>query len=178
VKRGVFAERYVEPQIANKEFARTARGIGGRYTHPESLTDSTIDMYFQPLVSSSARKRQLDQYTVALGTNVLKPVRENLSHWKKPARIVRAMQDSFFGVEWGRVARPHNSRITRCVTYRGCQSLLSGRGEGICCIFWRCTCLPGHLLAKAATAVPRSVIAQTNRLNRQELRCNYGGRSR
>jgi haloalkane dehalogenase len=99
-KRGVFAERYVEPQIANKEFARTAKGIGGQYMHPELLTDSTIDMYFQPLVSSSARKRQLDQYTIALGTNVLTPVRENLSHWKKPARIVWAMQDSFFGVEW------------------------------------------------------------------------------
>lgn len=99
-KRGLFAERYLAPQVKSKEFARSAKGIGGQYTYPELLADGTIDMYFDPLVSSPTRMQQLDRYTVALGDNVLVPARERLSRWKRPARMVWAMQDSFFGVEW------------------------------------------------------------------------------
>ena len=99
-KKGLFAEHYLAPQAANKQFARSARGIGAQFTYPEALADSTIDMYFQPLVSSAARKAQLDQYTVALGDNVLSAVSKDLSQWKNPARMVWAMQDVFFGVEW------------------------------------------------------------------------------
>jgi hypothetical protein len=99
-KRGLFAERYLTPQLQDKQIARSSRGIGGLYTHPEALADSTVEMYFRPLVFSATRKAQLDQYTVALGTNVLVPIRENLRRWNKSARMLWAMEDSFFGVEW------------------------------------------------------------------------------
>ncbi|AXC12178.1 Hydrolase [Acidisarcina polymorpha] len=99
-KRHMFAERYVTPQLANKQLARSVKGIGGQYTHPDSLTDSTIDMYFTPLIASPARKIQLDRYTVALGDSVLVPIRSDLERWKNPVRIVWALKDSFFGVEW------------------------------------------------------------------------------
>lgn len=99
-KRGLFAERYLMPQVKNKELARSVRGIGAQFTYPELLADSTIDMYFDPLVSSPTRMRQVDRFTDALGDNVLVPMREKLSRWKKPARMVWAMQDNFFGAEW------------------------------------------------------------------------------
>lgn len=99
-KRGLFAERYLAPQLANKQFARSAQGIGGQFTHPEALSDDTIDFYFEPILSSERRKAQLDQYTVALGDNVLSSVSHDLNRWKNPARMLWAMQDTFFGVEW------------------------------------------------------------------------------
>ena len=99
-KRGMFAERYLTPQLADKQIARSQRGIGGAFTYPEALADGTIEMYLRPLVASPLRKSQLDAYTVALGANVLTPVREKLRHWHRPARMVWAMKDSFFGAEW------------------------------------------------------------------------------
>ncbi len=99
-KRGLFAERYLVPQVKDKQIARSQRGIGAQYTYPDKLEDSTIDIYFEPLIASPLRKSQLDAYTVALGTSVLPAVEKQLSHWNKPARMVWAMKDVFFGIQW------------------------------------------------------------------------------
>jgi haloalkane dehalogenase len=98
-RRGQFAERYLEPQVKNKQVARSPRGIGAQFTYPDKLADSTIDFYFQPLISSPARRSQLDAYTVALGESVLPAVSDELHRWNRPARMVWAMKDVFFGVE-------------------------------------------------------------------------------
>ena len=37
-----------------------------------------------------------------MGTNILVGLREQLREWKQPARMVWAMKDVFFGVEWAR----------------------------------------------------------------------------
>jgi len=103
-KKGMFAERFILPQVQNKQTARTGRGsLGSVFTYPDRLTDETIDIYFGPLVESPLRMMQLDQYTVSLGTNDLIAIREDLRQWKGAARIVWAMKDTFFPVasaEW------------------------------------------------------------------------------
>lgn len=102
-KKGVFTEKVLVPQFTDKNIARSPRGLGGVFTNPEKLSDETLDIYLKPLVSSELRKRQVDQYTVALGENVLVPVREKLRKWKGPARMVWGMKDTFFPVadaEW------------------------------------------------------------------------------
>jgi haloalkane dehalogenase len=51
-------------------------------------------------VETELKKAQVSEYTVALGQNVLVPVREQLRAWKGPARMVWGLKDNLFGVQW------------------------------------------------------------------------------
>jgi pimeloyl-ACP methyl ester carboxylesterase len=100
-KTGVFAERFLLPQANDKALARAPKGLGGlAYTYPDKLSDEAIETYLRPLVETPERRAQTDQYAVALGSNVLVPVRESLRRWKGPARMVWALNDPLFGDEW------------------------------------------------------------------------------
>ena len=78
------------PQLNDKELARSAKGLGGlAYTYPEKLADDTIEMYFRPLTESALKKAQVSEYAVSMGTNLLVGIREDLTRWKAPARMVR-----------------------------------------------------------------------------------------
>jgi haloalkane dehalogenase len=100
-KKGLLADKFIVPQLKDKNFARSSRGMGGlAYTFPEALSDEAIEMYFQPLVATPLRKKQMEDYTISLGDNVLVPVRENLRQWKGHARMVWGLKDTLFPVKW------------------------------------------------------------------------------
>ena len=94
------ADKFIAPQLADKNFARTDKGLGVAYTHPANLTDEAIDCYFGPLVSSPARKEQFSRFLLALEPNLLVPRRSQLKEFRKPVRIVWATDDIFFGAKW------------------------------------------------------------------------------
>jgi hypothetical protein len=88
-KKRLFADRFVVPQLNDKQLARSPKGLGGlSYTYPDRFSDETIETYFRPLVESPVRKSQIDQCAIGLGTNVLVAIREDLRRWQGPARIV------------------------------------------------------------------------------------------
>lgn len=96
-KKGVFADRSIAPALANKELARSARGIGGiAYSVPGNPTDEALDYYFTPLVSSPLRKRQLEAYAIALEQNPLAGVEATLRQRETPVRIVWGAADTVF----------------------------------------------------------------------------------
>ena len=102
-KKGLFVKTVLVPEIADKDLARSPGGLGGVYSYPDKLEDETLDIYLKPLASSDLRMRQADEYAVALGANVLVPIREKLHHWKGPARMVWGLKDTLFpvqGAEW------------------------------------------------------------------------------
>jgi pimeloyl-ACP methyl ester carboxylesterase len=100
-KRGEFTKKFLVPQARDKNLARTAKGmLGSVFTYPDRIEDETLDMYLQPLVSSENRMKQLDEYTVSLGENELAGLREQLRSWGGRARMVWALEDTFFPVEW------------------------------------------------------------------------------
>jgi len=99
-KDGVFAEKALAPQLADKTLARSSRGIGRVFSYPERLQDETIEMYLRPLVASPLRMSQLNEFFVALGSNDLVAIREDLKQWKGPARMVWGLKDALFGVQW------------------------------------------------------------------------------
>jgi len=99
-KTGTLVDRFFMPQLDDKNLARSAKALGGVYSHPEKLTDETIEIYLRPLVENDRKKAQLNEYTVALGQNVLLPLREQLRAWKGPARMVWGVKDTLFGVQW------------------------------------------------------------------------------
>ena len=99
-KKGVFVDRLLSPQLGDKTLARSANGLGSVYSYPEKLDDETIEVYLRPLVETPLKKTQVDAYAVALGTNVLVPIREQLRAWKNPSRMVWGLKDNLFGVKW------------------------------------------------------------------------------
>lgn len=100
-KEGTFVDKALVPQLDNKELARSAKGLGGlTYTYPEKLADETLEMYLRPLTATPLKKSQVCEYAVALGENVLVPVREQLRSWKGPARMVWGLKDGLFPVQW------------------------------------------------------------------------------
>ena len=100
-KKGTFVDRFLIPQLNDKQLARSAKGIGGlAYTNPEKLEDETIETYFRPLTETPLKKAQVSQYAVSMETNLLVAIRDELHRWKGPARMVWGLKDTLFGVEW------------------------------------------------------------------------------
>lgn len=99
-KKGTLVDEFIVPQLKDKEFARSAKAIGGFYTHPERLTDETLETYFRPFVETPLRKAQLSQFTISMETNPLLEIREELRRWKGPARMVWGLKDPVFPVKW------------------------------------------------------------------------------
>ena len=115
-KKGLFVKGVLVPEIADKNLARSPKGLGGVYTYPDKLTDETLDIYLKPLASSDLRQRQADEYAVALGENVLVSIREKLHPWKRPTRMVWGLKDTLFpvqGAEWLDKTLPGSRGIRR-----------------------------------------------------------------
>jgi pimeloyl-ACP methyl ester carboxylesterase len=94
------ADKFLGPQVADKNFARSDKGLGIAFTHPAQLTDETINLYFDPLVRSAVRKEQFSRYLLALEPNLLVPIRSQLKAFAKPTRMVWATSDIFFDAKW------------------------------------------------------------------------------
>jgi haloalkane dehalogenase len=99
-KKGTLFDQFILSHLKDKAVARSAQGMGGQaYTHPEDLTDETIEAYLRPLAASPLRKEQFHQYTISLGKNELVSIRKDLRAWNHPARIVWGMKDTVFSLE-------------------------------------------------------------------------------
>jgi haloalkane dehalogenase len=100
-KEGTLVDKFIAPQLADKQLARSPKGMGGlAYTYPDRLTDETIETYFRPFVENPATKVQMQRYAVSMEANPLIAVREDLRQWKGPVRMVWGLKDTLFGVEW------------------------------------------------------------------------------
>lgn len=100
-KKGTMVDEVFVPQLKDKQFARSAQGIGGQaYSYPERLKDETVDIYLGPLAETPLKKAQNNQYVVSMETNLLVAIREDLRRWKGPARMVWGLKDVLFGVKW------------------------------------------------------------------------------
>lgn len=99
-KHGTLVDEFVVPQADDKARARSTQGVGAFYTHPEHLADETIEIYFRPFADSKLKRIQLDKFSVAMATNPLVAIRDDLKKWKGPARMVWGLGDPLFGVQW------------------------------------------------------------------------------
>jgi pimeloyl-ACP methyl ester carboxylesterase len=94
---GRFADEWLAPWVADKELARSAKGLGGQtFTFPERLADATIDMYLRPLVESPQRKALTNAYALGLSPNPLAGVEPLLKRIHVPARIIWGTGDNIF----------------------------------------------------------------------------------
>ena len=96
-KAGRFADDTFRPQLADKTFARSAKGIGGLcFTYPGDPTDEAIDVYFTPLVSSPRRVALTNAYAMGLAPNPLQGLTAQLKRCTVPVRLVWGMSDTIF----------------------------------------------------------------------------------
>jgi pimeloyl-ACP methyl ester carboxylesterase len=99
-RRGVLSDLLAR-QLRDKAFARSAEGLGGAcFTDPAKLTDDAIDTYFQPIVSSAARRAQLHQYMLAFEPNPLPAIEPALKACTAEVRMVWGTGDRYFDVGW------------------------------------------------------------------------------
>lgn len=96
-KKGRFADEWLAPWVADKNLARSNKGLGGMtFTYPERLADETIDMYLGPLVKSPQRKALTNAYAIGLAPNPLAGTEPLLKQSQVPARIIWGTGDTIF----------------------------------------------------------------------------------
>ncbi|WP_394824462.1 alpha/beta fold hydrolase [Pendulispora albinea] len=96
-RAGRWVDEWLAPQLADKNFCRSEKGLGGgAYTDPARLTDEAIDYYFAPILSSPRRKAQGDAYCAALLPNPLAGIQPLLQRCEVPVRIVWGTGDLVF----------------------------------------------------------------------------------
>jgi len=98
-KKGVLADSFSR-LLADKASARSQRGLGPFYANPEDLTDEAIDYYLTPLVSSSLRKKQLNDFVASFENNPLVAIEPELRTCPAPTRILWGTADTTFDVKW------------------------------------------------------------------------------
>ena len=99
-KKGRFADEWLVPWVADKNLARSPKGLGGLcYSDPTHPTDEAIDYYLGRLVSSPARKALTNAYAVGLDPNPLAGIAPALKHCRVPTRIVWGTADNIFSKE-------------------------------------------------------------------------------
>jgi len=114
-QKGVLADSFAR-LLANKDAARSQRGLGAFYTHPENLTDDAIEYYLSPLVSTPLRKKQLNSFAASFANNPLVAIEPALRQCPSPARIVWATADTTFDVKWADwldKTLPHSQGVRR-----------------------------------------------------------------
>jgi haloalkane dehalogenase len=96
-KLGRFADEWLAPWMADKQLARSDKGLGGMtFTFPDRLADETIDMYLGPLVQSPQRKALTNAYAIGLAPNPLAGTESLLKRSQVPARIIWGTGDTIF----------------------------------------------------------------------------------
>jgi pimeloyl-ACP methyl ester carboxylesterase len=88
-------------QLDDNAFARSHDGIGRGYSRPDQvLTPAVVETYLRPLVGPDKRRRQGQDYAIAMLPNPLPTAAPALHGFDKPVRMVWARNNELFGDEW------------------------------------------------------------------------------
>jgi haloalkane dehalogenase len=99
-KTGRAADDWLAPQLADKSVARSDEGCGLFYTNPANFTDEAIEYYYSPLLGTSLRKAQFNEYAAAFLPNPLLAIEAALKQCSIPTRMVWGTSDFLFDVSW------------------------------------------------------------------------------
>jgi pimeloyl-ACP methyl ester carboxylesterase len=98
-QKGVLADSFAR-LWADKNLARSSRGLEAFYTNPANLTDEAIEYYFSLLVSDPARKTQLNSFAASFAHNPLAAIESALQQCAAPARMLWGTADTTFDAAW------------------------------------------------------------------------------
>jgi haloalkane dehalogenase len=89
---GLAADKDIGHFLRDREFARSAEGLGVAYSDPRFLTDELLEVYLKPLVQSPLRKQQFNEAMIALERNVLLPIEPALKRFPSPCAFCGGLQ--------------------------------------------------------------------------------------
>lgn len=93
-REGKFVEQWLAPDLADKNRARSAQGLGGAtFSFRVSPSDEAVDMYLGPLVRNPDNTHA---YALGLERNFLAGIEPKLKASRVPTRIVWGMADDIF----------------------------------------------------------------------------------
>jgi pimeloyl-ACP methyl ester carboxylesterase len=98
-RKGLLIGR-LEKQLIDPHIAQTSEGLGVAYTNPAFVTAELVEIYLRPLVSSSLRRKQCQDYGVAFEPNPLPAIEQKLRRSQIPVRILWGTGDQIFSREW------------------------------------------------------------------------------
>ena len=97
----VFQPLLDHPDLARARFARgESVPMFRSFSDPSVLTDETIWVYLQPLLSSPRRIASFERYWLAFDNAQTVAIYESLKRLKAPTLIVWGLADMFFDVKW------------------------------------------------------------------------------
>jgi len=97
----VFQPLLDHPDLARARFARgESVPMFRSFSDPSVLTDETIWVYLQPLLSSPRRIAAFERYWLAFDNAQTVAIYESLKRLKAPTLIVWGLADMFFDVKW------------------------------------------------------------------------------
>jgi haloalkane dehalogenase len=92
-----FADTWLAPWLADKQLARSERSLGGQcYSNPAHPTDTAIETYLAPLLSTTRRKDLTNAYAASLDPNPLFGITSELKKCYVATRVVWGTADSIF----------------------------------------------------------------------------------
>lgn len=92
-REGKFVEQWLAPDLADKNRARSAQGLGAVFSFRASPTDEAVHMYLGPLVRDPDNTHA---YALGLERNFLAGIEPKLKASRVPTRIVWGMADDIF----------------------------------------------------------------------------------
>jgi pimeloyl-ACP methyl ester carboxylesterase len=99
-EKGTYPDEWLVPWLADKELARSEKGIGGMcYSDPKQPTDAAIEMYFGPILKSKRTKELVNAYTIGLKRNPLEGIERLLRECETPVGVVWGMADTIFSTK-------------------------------------------------------------------------------
>jgi haloalkane dehalogenase len=94
---GLYTKLYLRPWLADKEMLRASSDFGRLcYSDPRNPTDTAIEQYLGPLVSSPEREALTNRFAASLAPNPLAGITESLRRCQVPTRIAWGMSDEIF----------------------------------------------------------------------------------
>ena len=92
---------WFEKQLADNAFARSFQGLGRGFAHPDkALTHDVIETYLRPLIGDDTRRRQGQQYAIAMLPNPLPAIESRLRAFPGSVRMVWGRQSDVFPDQW------------------------------------------------------------------------------
>jgi len=86
--------------LSDLRFARSPRGFGGTFEHPEALSAETVEAYVGPLAASPERTAVFERFILGLAPRYTVEIAGALRRLEAPTLIVWGTDDPFFELKW------------------------------------------------------------------------------
>jgi pimeloyl-ACP methyl ester carboxylesterase len=109
----------ISSMLKDKNIYRSPQALGPAYEDPQAVSDSTIQTYLEPLVSSPKRAQDFARFVASFDNQHTVRIESQLRKLPAPALIVWGDDDIYFDVAWSKWLEEALQSARRRVVLRG-----------------------------------------------------------